>query len=204
MLEELLAKSESKTLEFKENALSLPKIIQTVIAFANTAGGILVIGIQDKTKKIIGLENILQDEERIANAISDSISPTLLPNLQFISYRGKDILMITIPHSPGPFHLKDKGEGNGVFVRVGSTNRIADAAMIAEIKRIKEHTSFDQLPEPRATPDKLDMNLARKLFTTVNKPFTKSTARSTGAHCGSSRHPTSHQRGLDAVWKRAR
>jgi ATP-dependent DNA helicase RecG len=89
MIEELLARSESKTLEFKENALSLSKIIQTVIAFANTAGGILVIGIQDKTKKIIGLENILQDEERIANAISDSISPILLPNLQFISYRGE-------------------------------------------------------------------------------------------------------------------
>ena len=119
-----------------------------------------VVGIQDKTKKIVGLENILQDEERIANAVSDSISPILLPNLQFISYRGKDILIITIPHSPGPFHLKDKGEGNGVYVRVGSTNRIADANMIAEIKRSKEHTSFDQLPELRIGTDYLDLDLS--------------------------------------------
>ena len=35
MLEQLLARPESKTLEFKENANSLPKIVQTVIAFAN-------------------------------------------------------------------------------------------------------------------------------------------------------------------------
>ncbi len=37
MLEELLTKEEGKTLEFKENTKSLPKIIQTIVAFANTA-----------------------------------------------------------------------------------------------------------------------------------------------------------------------
>jgi ATP-dependent DNA helicase RecG len=147
MLEQLLARPESKTLEFKESARSLQKIIQTMIAFANTAGGTLVIGVQDKTKNVIGVENILQDEERIASAIADSVSPTLLPNLQFISWRDKDVLIVTVPHSPGPFYLKEKGEDGGVYVRLGSTNRIADAALIAEIKRIKEHSSFDQLPE---------------------------------------------------------
>ncbi|MGZ3732720.1 MAG: AlbA family DNA-binding domain-containing protein, partial [Parachlamydiaceae bacterium] len=40
MLEEILTRNEGKTLEFKENSQSLQKIIQTVIAFANTAGGI--------------------------------------------------------------------------------------------------------------------------------------------------------------------
>src|SRR3990167_7175863 len=153
MLEELLARSESKTLEFKENAHSLSKIVQTMIAFANTAGGMLVIGIQDKTKNVIGVKNILQDEERIASAVADSVSPTLLPNLQFISWRDKDVLIVTVSHTPGPFCLKDKGEEGGVYVRLGSTNRIADAAMIAEIKRLKEHTSFDQLPDLETTPD---------------------------------------------------
>lgn len=178
VLEELLARPESKTLEFKENARSLPKIVQTVIAFANTAGGTLVIGIQDKAKNVIGVENILQDEERIASAIADSVSPTLLPTLQFISWRDKDVLIVTVSYSPGPFYLKDKGKEDGVYIRIGSTNRIADAAFIAEIKRVKEHTSFDQLPELRATPDDLDMDLARKLFAAVNKPFTKASARS--------------------------
>ena len=66
MLEELLTKEEGKTLEFKENTKGLPKIIQTIVAFANTAGGTLVIGIKDKTKEIIGLSNVLEEEERIA------------------------------------------------------------------------------------------------------------------------------------------
>jgi len=178
LLEALLAKSESKTLEFKENAHSLSKIVQTVIAFANTAGGTLVIGIQDKTKNVIGIENILQDEERIANAIADSVVPTLLPSFQFISWRGKDVLILAVPHSLGPFYLKDKGEIGGVYVRLGSTNRIADAAMIAEIKRLKEHTSFDQLPDLRASLDDLDLHLANQLLSSVGKSCTKCNARS--------------------------
>ena len=66
MLEELLSKNEGKTLEFKENTQSLQKIIQTIIAFANTAGGVLLLGIKNETKEIIGLANVLQEEEKIA------------------------------------------------------------------------------------------------------------------------------------------
>lgn len=178
MLEELLSRSEGKTLEFKENAHTLSKIVQTVVAFANTAGGTIVIGVQDKTKNVIGIGNVLQDEERIANAIADSIVPTLLPNIQFISWREKDVLILTVPHNLGPFYLKDKGENNGVYVRLGSTNRIADTAMIAEIKRLKEHISFDQLPDLRASPDDLDLDLANQLLSRVGKSCTKSNSRS--------------------------
>ncbi|VHO03926.1 ATP-binding protein [Candidatus Rhabdochlamydia sp. T3358] len=57
MLEELLTKEEGKILEFKENTKSLQKIIQTIVAFANTVGGTLIIGklnsIRKKTLQII-------------------------------------------------------------------------------------------------------------------------------------------------------
>ena len=50
MIRSLIAQSEGKTLEFKENTKPLKRIMQTIVAFANTAGGVLVIGIRDKTK----------------------------------------------------------------------------------------------------------------------------------------------------------
>lgn len=59
MIEKLLKSNEGRTLEFKENTQSLKSIIKTVIAFANTAGGTLVIGIRDKTREIIGLDEPL-------------------------------------------------------------------------------------------------------------------------------------------------
>jgi ATP-dependent DNA helicase RecG len=42
MIKNLLARDEGKTLEFKENCRSLAKIVQTAVAFANTAGGEIV------------------------------------------------------------------------------------------------------------------------------------------------------------------
>jgi predicted HTH transcriptional regulator len=177
MLEELLSKNEGKTLEFKENTHSLHKIVQTVIAFANTAGGVLLIGIKNETKEVVGLSNILQEEEKIANVIADSVSPLLVPNLQFCSWRGRDILIITVPYSPSLFHLKSRGETEGTFVRLGSTNRLADAHIIAEIRRIKEHTSFDQLPDCKFSLEDFDFDLAKKLFSSVGKTFTHAKAK---------------------------
>lgn len=48
MLESLITQNESKTLEFKENTKSLQSIIKTVISFANTSGGTIIIGVSDK------------------------------------------------------------------------------------------------------------------------------------------------------------
>ena len=45
----------------------------------------------------------------------------------------------------------------------------------SEIRRLKEHTSFDQLPDLGTTPDALDIDLMNKLFAAVHKTCTKST-----------------------------
>jgi len=89
VIEEILANTESKILEFKENTRPLNNIVKTVIAFANTAGGTIVIGIQDKTKAIVGVDNILIEEERIASTLADNIEPLIIPNIDIVTYRKK-------------------------------------------------------------------------------------------------------------------
>lgn len=180
MLEELLSREEGKSLEFKENTQSLQKIVQTVIAFANTAGGTLVIGIRDTTKEIVGLDNLLKEEEKIANAIADSVVPLLIPNFQFHTWRNRDLLIITVPHSFAPYYLRSKGLDQGVYIRFGSTNRIADSQTIAEIQRLKEHKYFDELPNIRCPVKKVDFDKAKMLFLEESKKFTMQTARSLG------------------------
>ena len=49
-VEKLLEQSESKTLEFKSNLSSLDPVLKTIVAFANTAGGILIIGLSQKKR----------------------------------------------------------------------------------------------------------------------------------------------------------
>jgi predicted HTH transcriptional regulator len=177
MLEQLLRKEEGKTLEFKENTQPLIKIVQTVVAFANTAGGIIVVGIKDKTKEIIGLENILKDEEKITSSITDSISPLLIPNIQFYTWRNRDILIISVAHSFGPYYLKSQGLDNGVYVRFGSTNRLADKQTITEIQRLKEHKYFDEQPNFKCPIENIALDQAKDLFANISKKFTEQTAR---------------------------
>ncbi len=90
MLEELIKQQEGKTLEFKENAKSLEPILHSIIAFGNTAGGSIVIGIKDKTKEIVGVKNALDEEIRLANCIADSIAPSIFPEIYIHSWKNKE------------------------------------------------------------------------------------------------------------------
>lgn len=47
LLESLLRRHEDKTLEFKRDLSSPERVIITLVAFANSAGGIVVLGIED-------------------------------------------------------------------------------------------------------------------------------------------------------------
>ena len=180
MLEELLSKEEGKILEFKENTKSLQKIVQTIVAFANTAGGTLVIGVKDKTKDVIGVANVLEEEEHLAHAIADSVSPLLIPSLQLHTWRGRDLLLVSVSHGFGPYYIKSKGIEEGTYIRFGSTNRLADAATILEIQRLKEHKYFDEQPNFECTLNEINFDLAKKLFTKISKKLTDRTAKSLG------------------------
>lgn len=109
IVDEILAQEEGKNLEFKENARSLQRIVQTVIAFANTAGGSLVLGVRDKTKEVVGIDKILDEEVRIANVISDLVRPLLIPNIHLLTWRGKDLLVVTVSAQPAPYYHRSKG-----------------------------------------------------------------------------------------------
>src|SRR3569832_1120243 len=99
MIEELLQQEEGKTLEFKENTKSLDRIIHTIIAFANTAGGKIIIGVKDKTKEVMGLKNNIEEEMRLANAIAETKKPHNSPDIHKTSWRNKEFLLIQVPHN---------------------------------------------------------------------------------------------------------
>src|SRR3982751_1680224 len=175
MIETLLAQNEGKTIEFKETTRALNGIIKTVIAFANTAGGTIVIGIRDGSKELVGLTEILQEEERLANAISDSVAPLLMPDIEIQTIRGKELLILQIPHSVGPCYLKSEGPDHGVYIRFGSSNRAADAETLSALRLLAKNTSYDELPH---SPGQLDFEAIKNIFASVNKRPTESTFES--------------------------
>lgn len=55
----LLQRHEGKTLEFKRDLSSPVNVLRTIVAFANSAGGMLVIGVEDETRSVKGVEDPL-------------------------------------------------------------------------------------------------------------------------------------------------
>jgi len=164
-IEELLTRPEGKTLEFKQDLSSSQSIVKTVLAFANTAGGIIIIGVENNTKALIGLKDPLEEEERLSNIIADLVEPLLIPDIVIINWEGTTLLAVEVCLSSSrPHYLKSVGIDGGVYVRVGSTNRVADAALINELKRTAVKQSFDEEPLPDLNPEAVDLRVASGLF----------------------------------------
>ncbi len=169
---ELVSLPEGKTLEFKRDISSVKPILKTLIAFANTAGGTLLIG-KENNGVIIGVDDVFLAEERIANAIADNIYPPLVPEIETTSLDGKALIVIRVARWRGPFYLKAQGPEQGVYIRLGSTNRIAGPELIAELKRSVSNTSFDQLPCLDSNVDDLDMNRIAQAFSNIGRKIGK-------------------------------
>lgn len=87
---------ESKSIEYK---VTLPdkseKYMKTIVAFANTQGGKLIVGVDDKTHEIVGVENeiLFQLMDGIANAVSDSCMPQIIPDIEPQTIDGKTVML---------------------------------------------------------------------------------------------------------------
>lgn len=154
---------ESKTLEFKRDLSSPTRPLRTVVAFANSAGGRLVIGVDDDGTAV-GVSDPLAEEERITSLIADRISPLLVPAIDLITVEEATLVVVEVPLSTRrPHFMVEQGPEHGVYVRLGSTTRQADPALVAELERNARGVAFEDLPEPRASLGDLDLETLSQL-----------------------------------------
>jgi ATP-dependent DNA helicase RecG len=164
-INELLTGTESKTLEFKQDLSSSKGILRTIVAFANTAGGTLIIGVEDKTKYICGVKEPLLLEEKLSNLVNDCITPLLLPEIDVISFRDTYLIAVQVyPSSTRPHYLKKHGLEKGCYIRIGSTDRLVDAIILNELQRVKIQDSFDKTPIPTLSSEEIDFSVISELF----------------------------------------
>lgn len=167
---DLLKRPEGKTLEFKRDLSSPDGALKTLVAFANTAGGTLLVGVEDRTARVRGVKHALEVEERIASLISDSITPRLAPDIEILPWRRTQLIAVQVYPSPArPHYIKREGSESGTYVRVGSTNRRADADMIQELRRVVRGESFDEQPMPDLDSEALDFRAASESFASFRR-----------------------------------
>lgn len=135
---------ESETIEFKEIYTS--GIRKEIVAFANTKGGIIYIGVSD-SGEIVGINNADFVMQQLSNTLRDSIRPdiSMFTNIELLQAKDKTLLKITVNQGTRkPYYLSDKGiKPSGVYIRSGTTSAPATEDSIRMMIKTTDGDSFE-------------------------------------------------------------
>ncbi len=169
---------ETENIEFKRELNESLK--KELVAFANTHGGEVYIGIDD-SGKIVGLDDAKKDLEAISNSIRDSIKPdlTLITSAKIIEIDGKEVIKIEIlKGTKRPYHLVAKGlKPSGVFVRHGITSAPATEDSIRQMIIESDGTVFEK---SRCINQQLTFDYTKKVFNEKQIGFEQCNQRTLG------------------------
>lgn len=160
---------ESETVELKE--IVTDDIKKEIIAFANSEGGIIYVGVADDGS-VVGIEDDDAVTQQISNMVRESIKPDIT---MFIHYDtkildGKKIVLVEIQRGTDrPYYLAKKGlRPEGVYVRQGTSSVPAtDTA----IRRMIKDTDGDSFESMRSLEQSLTFDETAKEFKTRNIEF---------------------------------
>ena len=169
---------ESPKLELKREITEGLK--KEIIAFANSDGGEILIGIEDDGT-VVGLANAQKDLGIVSNILRDSIRPDILVHTfaDILTIEGKQVLKIEITRgSRRPYHLASKGmKPSGVFVRHGTS---ASAASDEAIRQMIIESDGTQYENMRCINQSLTFHESTRLFEAEGLAFGKMQQRTLG------------------------
>lgn len=166
---------ETENIEFKSQFTE--EIYKEIIAFANTDGGVVYVGI-DNNGNAIGLTDVDKEYTRITNGIRDAIMPDVTMFVRFTVQENKVVRITVNEGTNKPYYLKGKGlKPSGVFVRQGASSVPASPDQIRQM--IKE-SDGDIFEEMRSMEQSLSFENARSAFQKYGVEFSKEKYRVLG------------------------
>ena len=101
LLREGLRAGEDSTRQFKENFASIDHLAVEIAAFANSQGGRIIIGVNDRGA-VVGLESadIRRLNHWIANATAQKTEPPLFVRTHTLVVDERVLLIVVVPRGP--------------------------------------------------------------------------------------------------------
>lgn len=132
-LRDLIAKGESSTLEFKRKFTTSEKIARELIAFANTTGGYLLLGVDDNSV-IKGVDSEKEQISLLEMALH-TIEPPIDVTIEVVEIEFVDVIVVHVPQSSVRPHRynstvpEDSESHRKVFIRQGDKSIAASKEM---------------------------------------------------------------------------
>ncbi|MCU0425071.1 MAG: ATP-binding protein [Candidatus Kapabacteria bacterium] len=147
-LREIIAGGESETVEFKRKFTSEVKIAKELIAFANSKGGYLLVGVDDD-KTIVGVRSEKEEISQLETVCRYCIDPPLVPQMEIVNIEYEDVVVVYVEESTEKPHrltvdangkYLEKLHERPVFVREGATALQASKEVIKVLEASNDDT----------------------------------------------------------------
>lgn len=166
-------KAETSNIDFKETLEERkPKSwLKSVSAFANTKGGIILFGVEDRNHNPVGLDNIQRASEKISELINSKITP--LPRYEINTFveDGKDFLELKVGDGPSmPYYVFCDGRKEA-YIRAGGQSIIASEHILNALILKGKNLTFDALPTEYNIEDLSFTLLAAEIKEKTKKRF---------------------------------
>ena len=159
---------ESEKVEYKTQMLE--DLYKEVIAFANTEGGTVYIGVDDRGN-VTGIDNVDDTYTRATNGIRDAIQPDVSMFVRTMLEDNQTLRIEVGEGSHKPYYLKSKGiKSTGVFVRQGTSSVPASPEQIRRMIKTSDGDVFESM---RAMEQTLTFRAAEAAFLRYNVAFSK-------------------------------
>ena len=158
---------ETTKVQFKEEFTSQKEIAKEMIAFANTQGGMIIFGVEDKTGKLVGLsyDQIQQASHELGNTANEQVRPTIYIKTEVIKTEDKHFLVCSIDEGRNKPYKTLQGE---IWVKQGADKRrITENAEILSLFQSSGNYHPEEDPERGSSKDDIEMAYLRDFFRNV-------------------------------------
>ena len=133
---DLIENGENYHCEFKRKFSSHKKIAKEMIAFANSGGGFILLGIDDDGK-VVGLESEKSEANLIQETANNFCEPLIAYNIEYKELKGKEIIIVEVPESDQkPHRIQDYKNAININDAIVSV-RVNDKSVPASKEMIK-------------------------------------------------------------------
>jgi ATP-dependent DNA helicase RecG len=162
---EIAARGEDSRHQFKENVTNASSLAAEIVAFANSGGGEIFIGIaNDGTIHGHDAESVHRLNQLIGNAASDLVRPPINPLTENVPISTGVVIVVTVPDGISKPYLDNNG---AIWVKSGSDKRRVTAR--EELQRMFQTARLvygDDVPVPGTSISDIDLDYFRRFYRT--------------------------------------
>lgn len=162
---EIISDKETSTVQFKREITHNDSMAAEIVAMANSLGGMILLGVVDKTGEIVGVDLTSNINERIANIATNNVKPSIYIQTEIVTIEKEvpsKILVVHVPHNPSQIYKDNNG---AIWVKQGSDKRrVTDDYEILRLYQRSGNLLADEMEVNGTSIDDIDEKIFSDYF----------------------------------------